>query len=70
MLLILTTLTAEGTLLVMTFTLSLKNRELVKIKLCVTCAEYNKCRPYLEMLPYKPLTNSVDLTLKCFLTSP
>jgi hypothetical protein len=25
----------------------------------VTCAEYNKYRPYLEMLTCKPLTNSV-----------
>ena len=24
----------------------------------VTCAEYNKCRLYCEMLTYKPLTNS------------
>jgi hypothetical protein len=29
-----------------------------QIKLFVTCAEYNKCRPYHEMLTYKPLTNS------------
>jgi hypothetical protein len=26
--------------------------------LFVTCAEYNKCRLYSEMLTYKPLTNS------------
>ena len=25
--------------------------------LCVTCT-YNKCRPYREMLTYKPLTNN------------
>ena len=24
----------------------------------VTCAEYNKCRPYSEMLTYNPLTNN------------
>ena len=27
--------------------------------LFVTCAEYNKCRPYREMLTHKPLTNRV-----------
>jgi hypothetical protein len=26
--------------------------------LFVTCTEYNRCRPYREMLTYKPLTNN------------
>ena len=26
--------------------------------LFVTCAEYNRCRPYRETLTYKPLTNN------------
>ncbi|CDQ78334.1 unnamed protein product [Oncorhynchus mykiss] len=26
--------------------------------LFVTCVEYNRCRPYREMLTYKPLTNN------------
>uniref|UniRef100_A0A4W5MEA8 Aminotransferase class V domain-containing protein n=1 Tax=Hucho hucho TaxID=62062 RepID=A0A4W5MEA8_9TELE len=30
--------------------------------LFVTCAEYNRCRPYSEMLTYKPLNNNA-LTL-------
>jgi hypothetical protein len=24
----------------------------------ITCVEYNRCRPYREMLTYKPLTNN------------
>ena len=29
--------------------------------LLVTCAEYNRCRPYSEMLTYEPLTDSAVL---------
>ena len=29
-----------------------------QIKCYVTCAEYNRCKPYREMLTYKPLTNN------------
>jgi hypothetical protein len=29
--------------------------------LFVTCAEYSRCRPYSEMLTYKPFTNNAVL---------
>jgi hypothetical protein len=29
--------------------------------LFVTCAEYNRCRPYREMVTYNPLTNNAVL---------
>uniref|UniRef100_A0A8C8IWV5 Uncharacterized protein n=1 Tax=Oncorhynchus tshawytscha TaxID=74940 RepID=A0A8C8IWV5_ONCTS len=35
----------------------------IQIKCYVTCAKYNRCRPYHEMLSYKPLTNNAFLEI-------
>jgi hypothetical protein len=39
--------------------------------LSVTCAEYNRCRAYREMLTYKPLTNNAvqEIELRKYLKS-
>uniref|UniRef100_A0A4W5M397 Uncharacterized protein n=1 Tax=Hucho hucho TaxID=62062 RepID=A0A4W5M397_9TELE len=50
--------------------LQLRHREVSVVRVCwcksnkivlVTCAEYNTCRPYSEMLTNKPLTNNAVL---------
>ena len=31
--------------------------------LFVTCAEYNRCKPYSEILTYKPITNNSSIKI-------